>query len=835
MYGETYTQVSVSSNGWLSLGATEQANFRNLPLPGPLAPRPMIAPYWNDLKKSGTNSGVYTYYNSQEHIYIIQWNNMVTLSDNQSVTFQVILYNPVQFATPLGDGPFKFQYLNFHPGSQGTETAPNNYISCGIQDHTATRGVTYTYNNQYAPGAAELESNMALYFTHPFFLNEAPYIVANAAVIHDQNGNHVVESGETVNIGLPLMNVGLTTAHDVSVTLMTANPYITFVNPTASYVNISPSQNATNTAYFTLNVSPDCPNNSNINIVAEVNCEEGQWIRSFSFNVSRPSVSYRSYLINDLAGNGNGILESGEQAKLIVNLINSTNLNINNANVTITSSDPHITITQNTSQIPFMMANSSYQNVFEFQLTSNITEQISIPIHTLVTSDNAPDLNFDIMLGVNQSGALLQETFNNWLPAGWTIQQYSNNWSLSQTNLAGGLAPEVKFSGTPAFNGLTRLVSTTMDTSDISSIVLSFKQKINVNAPGTTIGVATSAMYSPWHVVWSETLTGSVEAETKNIPINNNDLNKPNFQVCFFIDGPAGNINEWYIDDVTVQTAIGNTAMMTGHVEIDMPDYDLKQITVKANEYSSVPDSLGYYELYLIPGTYSSLTAAAPYTISNNQNSITLTSGQVVNDIDYQLNYMSNPQNLSAQMNTQNHTVTLHWNHNLPQNSPLIITGFDIYRQVNSGNFDYLATTTEAIYSEILNPALRYRYYVRAHYTIGVSDSSNVLYVDPNLVSGEDTPEQPVQFALGQNYPNPFNPVTNIAFSIPENTHVKLSVYNIKGQLVKQLKNERMNKGHYTVQWNGQNESKKSVGSGIYFIRLNTNTHSSIKKALLLK
>jgi len=62
-----------------------------------------------------------------------------------------------------------------------------------------------------------------------------------------------------------------------------------------------------------------------------------------------------------------------------------------------------------------------------------------------------------------------------------------------------------------------------------------------------------------------------------------------------------------------------------------------------------------------------------------------------------------------------------------------------------------------------------------------------------------------------------------------------LSVYNVKGQLVKQLKNEVMSKGHHTVVWNGKNNNNKSVSSGIYFIRINTEKNRSIKKALLLK
>ena len=54
-------------------------------------------------------------------------------------------------------------------------------------------------------------------------------------------------------------------------------------------------------------------------------------------------------------------------------------------------------------------------------------------------------------------------------------------------------------------------------------------------------------------------------------------------------------------------------------------------------------------------------------------------------------------------------------------------------------------------------------------------------------------------FALHQNYPNPFNPNTEIEFDIPEVTKVDISVFNLMGQKVKTLKNEKITPGYHTV------------------------------------
>lgn len=86
------------------------------------------------------------------------------------------------------------------------------------------------------------------------------------------------------------------------------------------------------------------------------------------------------------------------------------------------------------------------------------------------------------------------------------------------------------------------------------------------------------------------------------------------------------------------------------------------------------------------------------------------------------------------------------------------------------------------------------------------------------------------------NYPNPFNPTTTISFSIPDNSKIELSIYNIKGQKVKTLANSQFIKGNHSVIWNGDDESGQPVSSGLYFYKLNVNGKTeAVKKCLLLK
>jgi len=90
-------------------------------------------------------------------------------------------------------------------------------------------------------------------------------------------------------------------------------------------------------------------------------------------------------------------------------------------------------------------------------------------------------------------------------------------------------------------------------------------------------------------------------------------------------------------------------------------------------------------------------------------------------------------------------------------------------------------------------------------------------------------------FALEQNYPNPFNPATSISYQLEEESRVTLSVYNIKGQLIKKLVNEIKPVGKYSVIWDGTDQSNQSVPSGIYLYRLKTKDDAKIKKMILLR
>ena len=101
---------------------------------------------------------------------------------------------------------------------------------------------------------------------------------------------------------------------------------------------------------------------------------------------------------------------------------------------------------------------------------------------------------------------------------------------------------------------------------------------------------------------------------------------------------------------------------------------------------------------------------------------------------------------------------------------------------------------------------------------------SQLVGIEP--VSGEI----PNEFSLYQNYPNPFNPVTNIEFSIPKSSPVKITVYNSTGKEIETIVNGELSAGTYNVDWNASKYS-----SGIYFYKIIAGGFSETKKMILVK
>ncbi|HSG29046.1 MAG TPA: FG-GAP-like repeat-containing protein, partial [Candidatus Krumholzibacterium sp.] len=162
------------------------------------------------------------------------------------------------------------------------------------------------------------------------------------------------------------------------------------------------------------------------------------------------------------------------------------------------------------------------------------------------------------------------------------------------------------------------------------------------------------------------------------------------------------------------------------------------------------------------------------------------------------------------------------------------IDSWDLLRSSGDGQFELLAkdlTPDQAgmlIYADpVVEEGLVYNYRLEA-------SSDRDLYAEANGI------EIPVRTArLYQNYPNPFNPTTRMAYTVPGSSssakNVLLTVYDVRGALVKTLVNGPVSGGRHIVTWDGTNNRGEPVSSGVYFSRLATGGTKEVKKMLLLR
>lgn len=163
-YGEDFDSITVCSNGWIGMGNLAYFDdFRNYQIPSAFGPNGgMICPYWDDIILGSGH--IYAYEDNTNHRIIVEWSRVDLMNSGSQIhTFEVILYDPVYYPTPTGDGDIVFQYHTVLP-TVGPSW-DNDYFTTGIQNIDHSGGIEYAYWNVYNPGATIMQNNKAIKFT----------------------------------------------------------------------------------------------------------------------------------------------------------------------------------------------------------------------------------------------------------------------------------------------------------------------------------------------------------------------------------------------------------------------------------------------------------------------------------------------------------------------------------------------------------------------------------------------------------------------------------------------------------------------------------------------
>lgn len=190
------------------------------------------------------------------------------------------------------------------------------------------------------------------------------------------------------------------------------------------------------------------------------------------------------------------------------------------------------------------------------------------------------------------------------------------------------------------------------------------------------------------------------------------------------------------------------------------------------------------------------------------------------------------PQGLAAQ--PADDGILLTWNRNQEND----LQRYAIYRSTKA-NFDpaamatYTYATADTFYlDEKVSRDTTYYYAISAFDRAG-NESDFSAKVSAELlteVADEDEQQIPKQYQLYQNYPNPFNAMTKIRFDLPNGSEVKISVFDVKGNLVKEISKRNYKAGQHEVILD-----TAGFATGIYFYKIEAGKFADVKKLVLIK
>ena len=110
----------------------------------------------------------------------------------------------------------------------------------------------------------------------------------------------------------------------------------------------------------------------------------------------------------------------------------------------------------------------------------------------------------------------------------------------------------------------------------------------------------------------------------------------------------------------------------------------------------------------------------------------------------------------------------------------------------------------------------------------------NFIIVDNSTMQIDDI-QVPLEFSLDQNFPNPFNPITTIRYALPKDSFVKITIYDVLGNVIKDLLQKHQSPGFKTISWDATDDKGKNMPAGIYIYGIEAGGFLQTSKMILLK
>ncbi len=236
-----------------------------------------------------------------------------------------------------------------------------------------------------------------------------PYVVLDSYTIDDAAGNNngMVDFGESIVLGMQLKNVGPDDALDVNATIATADGYVTITDDTEAYGTIAGDFGLSNIAdAFAFDVLPSVPDGHVVTFTLTVTgTARDTWEGTFTIPVHAPEIGYVSVSIDDaLGGDGNGILDPGETADIIVTVENSGSGDAFGVEAYLSESDSYVTIDDDYGLFGDIAASASTSNAGNvYTATADagcpMGHAVSVDLALSTTGGYTTTLNFSLTVG----------------------------------------------------------------------------------------------------------------------------------------------------------------------------------------------------------------------------------------------------------------------------------------------------------------------------------------------------------------------------------------------------------------------------------------------------
>jgi len=259
-----------------------------------------------------------------------------------------------------------------------------------------------------------------------------PYVVQNSIELNDAsgNGNGIMETSESILASITVENVGVEDATNVTITIASADPFITLSDITENYGYIEAGSTAVVPNGFAWQVANNIPDMHVVNFDLTATDGVSSWISDFNVTGHAPLLESGNMLIDDYIGNANGRLDPGETAFLIIPTYNNGSFVATNTTGTLSCSSGFVTLNNTTYNFNDIGAGLVEEAMF------SVTVMDNTPAGTYV--------NF--MYEVSSGGYFLQETYptiismvvEDWETGDMSqfpwITGGSSDWSVSNQN-----------------------------------------------------------------------------------------------------------------------------------------------------------------------------------------------------------------------------------------------------------------------------------------------------------------------------------------------------------------------------------------------------------------